>query len=159
PSGESGSSAKLAHTFYSVAVRYYSRHMMTPGAKANLATTILQTLAGERAAPTKRQLASAAIRHKLKAFGKKLVSPFARREAQNEGSGMIKRPFLRPASEHLDEPRDLFKTLEAGLPPLGEHEQMFDVVNKINRDITRGIAAAFTKSLDSASFTGLFDSI
>ena len=48
PGGEAGSSAKLAHTFYSVAVRYYSRHIMSPDAKPNLATALLQTLVGER---------------------------------------------------------------------------------------------------------------
>ena len=57
PGGEAGGSAKLAHTFYSVAVRYYTRHIMSPGMKPNLATTILQTIAGERPAPSKAQLA------------------------------------------------------------------------------------------------------
>ena len=48
PAGEAGSSAKLAHTFFSVAVRDYTRHIMTPGATPNLATSILQSLVGER---------------------------------------------------------------------------------------------------------------
>ena len=56
PGGEPGSSLKLAHTFYSVAVRYYTRHIMSPGATPNLATSILQALAGERSAPTKSQI-------------------------------------------------------------------------------------------------------
>ncbi|HEX3355920.1 MAG TPA: glycosyltransferase [Tepidisphaeraceae bacterium] len=160
PGGESGSSAKLAHTFYSVAVRYYTRHIMSPGATANLATTILQTLAGERTAPTKRQLATIAIKQKVKKIARKIASPFSsRQEEAGKKGGLIKELFLNSAKSHLGEHRDLFKASEAGLPPLGEHQQMLDFVKKIDRDVTQGIAAAILKSIDDASFTGLFDSI
>src|SRR5205807_4584044 len=33
PGGENGSATKLAHTFYSVAVRYYGRHLLAPATK------------------------------------------------------------------------------------------------------------------------------
>jgi glycosyltransferase involved in cell wall biosynthesis len=150
PSGESGSSAKLAHTFFSVAVRYYTRHIMTPGTKPNLATSILQTLAGEKRAPTKAQILKSAIKGKLK----KLF-----RKPENEGTGIIKRLFLESAREHMNEHRELFAAVENGLPPLGEHAEMFQFVSKINRDVTQGVAAAISRSIDDASFTGLFDSI
>jgi glycosyltransferase involved in cell wall biosynthesis len=151
PGGESGSSAKLAHTFFSVAVRYYTRHIMAPGAKANLATSILQTLAGEKPAPTKSQILKSAIKSKL--------NKLFRRKPENEGTGIIKRLFLESARDHLHEHPELFKAIENGLPPLGEHAEMFDFVTKINRDVTRGVAAAIGKSVDDASFTALFDSI
>jgi glycosyltransferase involved in cell wall biosynthesis len=156
PSGESGSSAKLAHTFFSVAVRYYTRHIMSPGATPNVATGILQTLAGERPAPKRSQLLKSAIKGKLK----KITAPFRRKtENENEGTGLVKRLFLESARRHLSEHPELLGIAGNGLPPLGEHAQMFDFVRKINRDVTEGIAAAINKSIDDASFTGLFDSI
>src|SRR4051812_10023761 len=75
PGGEAGSSTKLAHTFYSVAVRYYTRHIMSPGMKPNLAATILQTIAGERSAPSKTRLATFAIKCKLKRIGAAVMRP------------------------------------------------------------------------------------
>src|SRR5690349_19219438 len=41
PGGEAGSSAKLAHTFYGIAVRYYSRHILSPETTPNLTTSLL----------------------------------------------------------------------------------------------------------------------
>ena len=77
PGGEAGGSAKLAHTFYSVAVRYYTRHIMAPGATPNLATHLLQTIAGERPAPSKAQLAKLVFKKKLKKLGGQVMRPVA----------------------------------------------------------------------------------
>src|SRR5213075_198033 len=84
--GEAGSSAKLAHTFYSVAMRYYSRHIMRPGAKPNLATQLLQTMAGERAAPARFQI--------LKWRVKRLFAA----KPQADGQSTLKKLFLGAAA-------------------------------------------------------------
>src|SRR4051812_10650232 len=81
PGGESGSSAKLAHTFYSVAVRYYGRHIMAPGMKANFTTALLQSIAGERPVPTKMRMAGMALRAKVKRIAGGIVRPFARKQS------------------------------------------------------------------------------
>jgi glycosyltransferase involved in cell wall biosynthesis len=166
PGGEAGSSTKLAHTFYSVAVRYYTRHIMSPGMKPNLAATILQTIAGERRAPSKTQLAKIALKGKLKRVRRAIVWPVqglvarASRPRQEEsGTGILKGLFLRSAKSRLADHPGLRQALEAGLPPLGEHAEMFRYVSGINRDVSEGLAAAITESIDHASFTGLFDSI
>lgn len=160
PGGEAGSSMKLAHTFYSVAVRYYGRHILSPLAKPNFATTLLQTIVGERPAPRKRDLAKLAIRHKLKRLGRRIIQPFGpKRSEQHEGTAILKRLFLTSARNRLDEYRDLQQVFQTGLPPLSEHAEMFRFVSSINRDVSQGIAAAINKSIDDASFTGLFDSI
>ncbi|CAA9416799.1 MAG: Chaperone protein DnaK, partial [uncultured Phycisphaerae bacterium] len=78
PGGEAGGSAKLAHTFYSVAVRYYTRHIMAPSAKPNLPTMLLQTIAGERPAPSKARLAGMALKHKLKRTCGRVIAPVSR---------------------------------------------------------------------------------
>jgi glycosyltransferase involved in cell wall biosynthesis len=160
PGGEAGSSIKLAHTFYSVAVRYYSRHIMSPGMKPNLAATILQTIAGEKPAPSKTQLVKLALKNKLRQLSRAVLRPV--RQSANErpsGTGILKNLFLKSAKKRLGDHPALRKALEAGLPPLGEHAEMFRYVSGINKDISEGLASAITESLDDASFTGLFDSI
>jgi glycosyltransferase involved in cell wall biosynthesis len=160
PAGEAGSTAKLAHTFYSVAVRYYSRHIMTPTTKPNFATSLLQTIVGERPAPTKAQLAGASVRSKLKRLRRGLSRPFSDRESRaSEGTGIVKRLFLKSARSRIGNHHALFEALSKGLPPLGEHEEMFEFVKGIDRDVLQGIANAIDDSIDRASFTGLFDSI
>jgi glycosyltransferase involved in cell wall biosynthesis len=176
PGGEAGGSAKLAHTFYSVAVRYYTRHIMGPGAKPNLATTLLQTIVGERPAPSKAKLATLALKGKLKSAGRAIVQPVAKLRASilgskgapaqagwagdgHVGTGLLKNLFLDSARKRIHEHPDLLRSLEKGLPPLGEHAEMFRFVSSLNRDVSEGLAAAIGKSVDDASFTGLFDSI
>lgn len=176
PGGEAGGSAKLAHTFYSVAVRYYTRHIMSPGAKPNVATTILQTIVGERPAPSKAQLARMALKGRLKRIGRAIVRPvqsvraaMVRRPTPaasgawpgdgHLGTGILKNLFLDSARRRIREHPQLLESLANGLPPLGEHAEMFRFVSAVNRDISQGLAAAIDDSVDIASFTGLFDSI
>src|SRR5687767_2168262 len=122
PGGEAGSSIKLAHTFYSVAVRYYSRHIMSPGMKPNLAATILQTIAGERPVPTKAEFAKLAIKSKLKKVSRAVLRPVDRLRAAMfpaapatahgaaadtsgvggvSGTGILKNLFLDSAKKRL----------------------------------------------------------
>ena len=160
PGGEAGGSAKLAHTFYSVAIRYYTRHIMGATAKPNLATTLLQTIAGERPAPSKAQLATLALKNKLKTIGRRIVRPL-RRDAgvPPVRTALVKSLFLDSARHRIAEHPALLEALANGLPPLGEHAEMFRFVSSLNRDVSEGLAAAIQKSVDDASFTGLFESI
>ena len=161
PGGESGSSAKLAHTFYSVAVRYYGRHIMTPGMKPNFTTSLLQSIAGERPAPTKTQMAGMALRAKANRIAAGILRPFARRKPEGvlDGTSLLKRLFLTSFKDRLDQHPGLRAALDTGLPPLGEHDEMLRLINSVNRDVIEGLAAAINKSVDDASFTALFEAI
>jgi len=159
PGGESGSSAKLAHTFYSVAVRYYGRHIMSPGMKANLTTTLLRAIVGETEAPTKLQMAKMALKGKMKRIASGIIRPFSRRKNEEDGTSLLKGLFLRSFKKRLGEHPKLREAMAAGFPPLGEHEEMMRLINWVNRDVVRGMAAAIGKSIDEASFTGLFEAI
>jgi hypothetical protein len=142
PGGEAGSSAKLAHTFYSIAIRYYARHIMTPQHKPNLATTIIQTIAGDRPAPKKKELIKLALAGKVKRIARRVARPFARRAPENPyGTGSLKRLFLDSIRQRIGEHPELRAALEDGLPPLGEHDEMFKLVSAVNRDVLVGIAA------------------
>jgi len=159
PGGESGSSAKLAHTFYSVGVRYYSRHIMSPGMKANLTTLLLRAIVGEKPAPSKLQIARMALKGKLKRLAGNIIRPFSRKGREDDGTSLLKRLFLGSFKDRLGEHPALRKALEAGFGPLGEHEEMMGLINSVNRDVVQGLAAAIGKSVDAASFTGLFEGI
>lgn len=161
PGGESGSSAKLAHTFYSVGVRYYGRHIMAPGMKANFTTSLLRAIVGERAAPTKSEMARAALSARVKKVAKAVVRPFARRKPEQveDGTSLLKRLFLTSFRDRLDQHPALREALAAGLPPLGEHDEMMRLIHAVNRDVTDGFVAAIDKAFDRASFTYLFETI
>jgi glycosyltransferase involved in cell wall biosynthesis len=160
PGGEAGSSAKLAHTFYSVAIRYYSRHIMTADHRPNIATTLVQTIAGERKAPSKAEIARLALKSKLRKLTRRVISPFAKtRPEARFGTTRLKKLFLQSSLKQIQQSPQLRAILERGLPPLGEHEDLFALVSEVNRDVTRGIADAINHSVDDASFTGLFDTI
>lgn len=160
PGGEAGSSAKLAHTFYSVAVRYYSRHVMSPGQTPNLATTILQTMAGETPKPSKAKLAGLIFKSKCRKYARRCLHPFTwRQRERGQGTGQLKKLFIDSAKKHFREHPQLFEVLDRGLPPLGEHQEIYQFVSQINRDVARGLADGIQRNIDEASFTGLFDTI
>jgi glycosyltransferase involved in cell wall biosynthesis/predicted metal-dependent phosphoesterase TrpH len=160
PGGEAGSSAKLAHTFYSVAIRYYARHLMTPDHKPNLATTLLTALAGEGKPPTRAQLAALGLKHKLKKLMRRVARPFGAAAPEPvAGTALLKRLFLRTAWQQFQRHPELLETAESGLPALGEHERMFELVSQVNRELTRGLSGGIQRSIDDASFVGLFDTI
>ena len=66
----------------------------------------------------------------------------------------------RPRCKRLGEHPALRSALDAGLPPLGEHDGDVPASSRGSTATCReGLAAAITESIDDASFTGLFDSI
>ena len=100
PGGEAGSALKLAHTFYGVGVRYYTRHLLEPGGgRANVATLLLQTLVGERAMPTRLEMASAFARSRVRRAGRWAMVPVV--TAKMAAAGLVRRgmgvpPMTRP---------------------------------------------------------------
>ena len=161
PGGEAGSSVKLAHTFWGVAVRYYTRTMLENGGNAaNLPAALLQAFVGERTRPGKLQLAYLAARGKVTAVRKRVVGKFRKQsDGDFKTSGLVKDLFIDSVKKRLPQHPQLVAELERGLPPLGNHEEMLRFVNGVNRDVSRGVADAFQKSVDRASLVGIFDSI
>jgi glycosyltransferase involved in cell wall biosynthesis len=159
PAGEAGTSPKLAHTFYSVAVRYFTHHMLAPGRSPSYMTAVLQTIVGERPAPTRAELLRYAVKRRLKSIGKRIIQPFRPEPEPIAGTAVLTNLILKSARKHFGEYPALLDILKRGLPPLGEHEDMFALVNQINRDVTAGVAAALKRSLTDVSFTGLFDTL
>jgi glycosyltransferase involved in cell wall biosynthesis len=98
------------------------------------------------------------VKGKLKKLGNRLAAPF-RKPAPPAGTAMLRQLFFDSVRNRIAEHPALRDVLTKGLPPLGEHDEMFRFVQSVNRDVTSGVAAAIGKSVDDASFTGLFDAI
>jgi glycosyltransferase involved in cell wall biosynthesis len=156
--GEAGTSSKLAHTFYSVAVRYYSRTLQKKDSKPNLATAMLQTMVGERPAPSKLKLATTLAWQKAKSVGNKIRRPFGG-AAETGTQGMLGRLFMKSAQSRITEHPALLDALKRGLPPLGEHDEMSKLISSIDSDLTRGIADAVRQSVGAGKLSGIFDGI
>jgi glycosyltransferase involved in cell wall biosynthesis len=157
--GEAGSSTKLAHAFYSVAVRYYAKELLSGGRSANLPAVLLQLLVGARPKPGKWGMFKLGAKHKLRKYGRKVISPFRQTERGGESVGLLRRLFVNSARSRIRQHPALLEALDRGLPPLGEHDEIFRFTSGINRDMVDGIAASVRKSIDDASFTKLFDSL
>jgi len=145
PGGETGSALKLAHTLYSVAVRYYGRHLLKDDAKLSGAGAMIAAMAGEKRPVGIREKIARIWRFKQKS---------ARRAAPAIGE-----LFSSAARKHFPKHPSLIEALKAGLPPLGEHEEVFSLVSEMNREISAQIADGIASAIDEASFHGLFDSI
>ena len=160
PGGESGSSVKLAHTFWGVAMRYYTRHLLDPGKNsASLAATMMQTFAGERPKPTKLQLLGLVARGKVKKLKKNVAATLRGRPDVPPTSNLIRNLFVDSVKKRLGEHPGLLAELDKGLPPLGNHAEMLKLVHSINRDVSQGVAGAIGDSIGRASLVGLFDAI
>jgi glycosyltransferase involved in cell wall biosynthesis/predicted metal-dependent phosphoesterase TrpH len=158
PGGEAGSSPKLAHTFYSVAVRYFTTNLASLGQPPSLATALLETIVGQRRAPSRFELLRLGIKYQIKRIGRRLAQPF-RSSEPTSGTAVLRSLFIKSARKNIGKYPGLRDVLKQGLPPLGEHEQMFSLVSDINRDISAGLGATLAKCVSEASFTGVFDTL
>lgn len=157
--GEAGAAIKLAHQFYSVAVRYFSREMLPAGHTPSLPTMLLQTFIGEAPVSGRRQLMKLAIRHKLKKFSTKLLKPWKNGSASGGAAKLLGKPFLKSARERIGEHPALLEALSQGDAPLSQHDAMFGFVRQLNADITTALAEEMHSAVRNGQFSGIFDSI
>ena len=139
---------------------------MSPGTTPNLATTLLQTIVGERPAPIEdADRATLAVKRKLKKLGDARSCRAVRERragpSRPTGTGAPEAPVPRlrckPRRASIPQLRD---ALDNGLP--AARRARGDVPLRLRRSTAtsrEGLAGAITESIDDASFTGLFDSI
>ncbi len=159
PGGEPGSGIKLAHNFFGVAMRYYTRKILPPSTKPNTATMLMQMFVGDRTMPRTHQIVGMVARSKLKRLGRRIISPFRPQKSEGGTAAILRSAFLESVRRHLPQQDALKAALSAGLPPLGEHDEMFRFIANVNRDTVEAIANAIDKSIEEGRFSGLFDGI
>jgi glycosyltransferase involved in cell wall biosynthesis len=118
---------------------------------------LMQTMVGERKVPGKAKLAAMALKHGIRSGAERLMRPFT--GGGNDGAGMLTKLFTRSARSRFAEHPRLKEALGMGLPPLGEHQEIFKFVNGLNHDVTSGLVSAIGKTIDDARFVGIFDCI
>jgi glycosyltransferase involved in cell wall biosynthesis len=158
PGGEAGSSVKLAHNFYGVGIRYYSRKVARKSSGKSLTGMMLGALVGEHKRMRRRDWVKAAVRSKAKKLGRSLSRPF-RKKPPRTGSALLLDLFLASCKRRLGEQAALRDALMNGHAILGEHEAMFNFISAVNRDISGGIADSVIRALDRKEIPGIFDAI
>ena len=157
PGGSAGSATKLAHQFYSVAVKYFTRERLPEGHTPSLPTMLLQTFVGEGPVTSKRQLMKLALKHKLKGIGKKLLKPWKDKHAVGGAAKLLGKPFLGAAKERIREYPELLDSLQNGEAPLSAHAAMFSFASQVNADVMRSLADEMEASVKEGRLTGIFD--
>jgi hypothetical protein len=145
PGGEAGSSIKLAHNFFGVGMRYYTREVAQ--SKTSFTSKAIRRMLGEEAPPSR--ISSMAMTCGLYAQG--IPRRIGRR------LGLVKRPrgtkllgeLLASSAIHRFRGADeLRKSIKEGRSPLAEHQSMFELICGVDRDVTRGI---FERVADAVS--------
>ncbi|HEX2970980.1 MAG TPA: hypothetical protein VHP11_01535, partial [Tepidisphaeraceae bacterium] len=153
---------RLAHTLYSVAIRYYTQHLLPPQAKPSLATMLVQTLVGQATPPAALQASPgiALLLDKTRGLLSDWIPPIFRGgKSDPHQPPSLGNLFLTAVRQQVAENPELLQLLKSNLPPLAHGQAIFELASSINRDITADIADALAQSLDHASFTGLFNSV
>jgi glycosyltransferase involved in cell wall biosynthesis len=158
PGGEAGSSLKLAHNFYGVGIRYFIRNL-TPAGETSLVAPLLEALVGDRRMPRRRELAATAIKHRLRAAGRRVLNPFRRRPRPPTGAALLQALFARSINSRDGERQPLHDAARRGEAPLGEHDAAFRLFSGVNRDIGNGIAAAIRHAVTRRELAPIFDSL
>ena len=125
PGGEAGSSLKLAHNFFSVAIRYHGRKMSKPGSRPAMTASLLQALVGDRqAAPRKRDLVRLVVADRLRAAGRAvgngILRPFSRRFRRPVKAGRTRQHAAAWGPPHPEVVQIPFRIVR---PSVGRHEK------------------------------------
>src|SRR5690606_6595850 len=91
--------------------------------------------------------------------GRSLIAPFWPRTPQGGTATILRDAFLESARKHLPQQEALKAALTGGLPPLGEHDEMFRFVSSVSPDTADSIAAPLDRAIADGRFSGLFDGI
>lgn len=182
PGGECGSSLKLAHNFYGVGIRHYTRNI-NPAAGRTVPGALLEMLVGDRRRLRRRDVVktvlAGAVKGSVAAVGRGIMRPFRGRRRGVAAAGATSVPgqfrgaagggkagsvlladlFTRSFRNRTAECGPLADALRRGEAPLGEHEAMFRLVSAINRDVTGGILQTVAAGLGRGELAPLFDAL
>ena len=161
PGGEAGSSIKLAHNFFGVAVRYIGSNLATrPQSKSTAASNqMLQMLVGGGRRLRNRDLLKMVVADKLKTVGRRIARPFSPAARPQGGTALLRDLFDKSIRSRIGEHPTLTAALRDGRAPLSEHEAMFALMGALNRDVTRGIFESVSKGLGRGELAPIFDSL
>jgi glycosyltransferase involved in cell wall biosynthesis len=155
PGGEAGSSVKLAHNFFGVGMRYFTRGVASP---SDLRSAVLQRVLGDRATCGKLALAPAAVGWFVRSkMGSLLQSMGLRR--RRRGTDLLGSLSLRSALARISSHSALTAAMRQGQPALAEHGPMFELMSQISRDVSEGIFDEVCDAIGEGEIGAVFDAI
>jgi glycosyltransferase involved in cell wall biosynthesis len=156
PAGEAGSVLKLAHTFYGVGVRYNAQQI---GHDTGPTMTMLQVLVGQRPNPSKAQWARAVVKGRIKSITRKVKRAFGLSTRPTHEDALLVKLFLGSVAKRFRQHPKLLDRMNEGLPPLGEHDEVFKLIGGISRDVYNGIADHFIETGRRGDLIGFFEGV
>jgi glycosyltransferase involved in cell wall biosynthesis len=155
PGGEAGSSVKLAHNFFGVGMRYFTREVSSP---RDLRSAVLQRVLGDRPTCGKLALAPAAAGWLFRSKVGSLLERMGLRR-RRRGSDLLGCLSLRSALHHVKSHAAITAAMRQGRPALAEHAEMFDFVTQVSRDVSGGIFDAVCDALTNGELGAVFDAV
>ena len=155
PGGEAGSSIKLAHNFFGVGMRYYQRRVAKP---RDLNSVMIRRMLGEEPPPSRVASAALACRVGARSIPRKLgrllgiVKP-------PRGTRLLGDLLARSALKRGRHAPALTRALKEGRAPLAEHDAMFDLICRIDRDVTGGIFQTFASAIRGGQIGAVIDAV
>jgi hypothetical protein len=156
PGGEAGSSIKLAHNFFGVGMRFYTRQLAEQ--KDDLSCTMMRRMLGEEPAPSRLSTAITAGKLYAKTIPGKIAKKLGLRK-QQRGTRLLGELLTDSAVSRIKSARPLIDAFKKGHAPLAEHQSMFDLVCGIDRDVSAGIFNTFTSAINSGQIGPVIDTI
>jgi Glycosyltransferase Family 4/PHP-associated len=156
PGGEAGSSIKLAHNFYGVGMRYYTREVAS--SRGGFKSAMMQRMLCEKSSCGRIACASGAInwgaRSVLDRIARKL-----RLKKPARGIDLLHQLFTASAMKRFDRSGPIAEALKQNRAAMAEHRTMFDWICQIDRDVAAGIFDSVMSDLRGGRIGAVFDSL
>jgi glycosyltransferase involved in cell wall biosynthesis len=157
PAGEAGSSIKLAHNFYGVGIRYYTKQLADPG--GSIRSAVLQRMVGDKPCRGNFALAAAGAAFKARGFLGKIGKTLGLKRRAPRGTELLAELLSSAVAQRLDRDNPLRQAISQGIAPLGEHQSLFDFLGDLNRDVAGGIFASVADAIGKGKLGAIFDSV
>jgi hypothetical protein len=156
PGGEAGSSIKLAHNFFGVGMRYYTRQLAE--SKDDLSCMMMRRMLGEEPAPTRLSTAWTAAKVYANTIPGKIARMLGLRK-QTRGTRLLGELLTDSAINRIKSARPLIDAFKAGTAPLAEHQSMFELICGIDRDVSAGVFNTFSSAIGKGEVGAVIDTI
>jgi len=154
PGGEAGSSIKLAHNFFGVGMRYYTREVAQ--SKNSITSRSIRRILGESPRPNRLTAMGSACG--LYALGiSRKVKRMLGIGKRARGTKLLGELVASSALNRMRRADVLKKSLRDGRSPLAEHQSMFDLICGVDRDVTRGIVDAVARAVSRRELGAIID--
>lgn len=154
PGGEAGSSIKLAHNFFGVGMRYYTREVAQ--SKTSFTTKSIRRILGEEPPASRLSTVAAACGLYARGIPRRIGRMFGVAKPAR-GTRLLGELLASSGLSRIRGADVLRKSLKEGRSPLAEHQSMFDLICGVDRDVTAGISDAVAQAISDRQLGAIID--